>query len=64
MLVLGAFEGAMTPQLAFHFNQGICGAAASAARRYCRDVSKIHAILPVRLRRVRIGRAHLCFMAK
>ena len=31
MLVLGAFEGAMTPHPRIPLNQGICGAAASSA---------------------------------
>src|SRR5215831_4808281 len=30
MLVLGAFEGAMTPHTRIPLNQGICGAAASS----------------------------------
>ena len=30
MLVLGAFEGAMTPHTRIRLNQGICGAAASS----------------------------------
>jgi GAF domain-containing protein len=30
MLVLGAFEGAMTPHVRIPLNQGICGAAASS----------------------------------
>jgi GAF domain-containing protein len=30
MLVLGAFEGAMTPHIRIPLNQGICGAAASS----------------------------------
>jgi len=32
MLVLGAFEGAMTPHTRIPLNQGICGAAASSGR--------------------------------
>jgi GAF domain-containing protein len=32
ILVLGAFEGAMTPHIRIPLNQGICGAAASSGR--------------------------------
>jgi GAF domain-containing protein len=32
MLVLGAFEGAMTPHVRIPLNQGICGAAASSGK--------------------------------
>jgi GAF domain-containing protein len=32
MLVLGAFEGAMTPHVRIPLNQGICGAAASTGQ--------------------------------
>jgi len=32
MLVLGAFEGAMTPHTRIPLNQGICGAAASTGK--------------------------------
>ena len=32
MLVLGAFEGAMTPHVRIPLNQGICGAAASSGQ--------------------------------
>ena len=32
VLVLGAFEGAMTPHTRIPLNQGICGAAASRGR--------------------------------
>lgn len=32
VLVLGAFEGAMTPHTRIHLNQGICGAAASSGQ--------------------------------
>jgi L-methionine (R)-S-oxide reductase len=32
MLVLGAFEGAMTPHTRIPLNQGICGAAASSGK--------------------------------
>ena len=32
MLVLGAFEGAMTPHTRISLNQGICGAAASSGQ--------------------------------
>ena len=32
VLVLGAFEGAMTPHTRIPLNQGICGAAASSGR--------------------------------
>ena len=32
MLVLGAFEGAMTPHIRIPLNQGICGAAASSGQ--------------------------------
>ena len=32
MLVLGAFEGAMTPHTRIPLNQGICGAAASSGQ--------------------------------
>jgi GAF domain-containing protein len=41
MLVLGAFEGAMTPHTRIPLNQGICGAAASSGRTIIvDDVSK------------------------
>src|SRR5579864_237674 len=41
MLVLGAFEGAMTPHTRIPLNQGICGAAASSGRMIViDDVSK------------------------
>jgi GAF domain-containing protein len=41
MLVLGAFEGAMTPHTRIPLNQGICGAAASSGRTVIvDDVSK------------------------
>jgi L-methionine (R)-S-oxide reductase len=41
MLVLGAFEGAMTPHTRIPLNQGICGAAASTGRTVVvDDVSK------------------------
>ncbi|HKH99361.1 MAG TPA: GAF domain-containing protein [Candidatus Sulfotelmatobacter sp.] len=41
MLVLGAFEGAMTPHTRIPLNQGICGAAASSGRTVVvDDVSK------------------------
>src|SRR5208283_4259540 len=41
MLVLGAFEGAMTPHTRIPLNQGICGAAASSGKTIVvDDVSK------------------------
>ena len=41
MLVLGAFEGAMTPHTRIRLNQGICGAAASSGQTVVvDDVSK------------------------
>jgi L-methionine (R)-S-oxide reductase len=41
MLVLGAFEGAMTPHTRIQLNQGICGAAASSGQTVVvDDVSK------------------------
>ena len=41
MLVLGAFEGAMTPHTRIPLNQGICGAAASTGQTVVvDDVSK------------------------
>jgi len=41
MLVLGAFEGAMTPHVRIPLNQGICGAAASSGQTVVvDDVSK------------------------
>jgi len=41
VLVLGAFEGAMTPHTRIPLNQGICGAAASSGRTVVvDDVSK------------------------
>lgn len=41
MLVLGDFEGAMTPHIRIPLNQGICGAAASSGRTVVvDDVSK------------------------
>jgi len=41
MLVLGAFEGAMTPHTRIPLNQGICGAAASSGETVVvDDVSK------------------------
>ena len=41
MLVLGAFEGAMTPHTRIPLNQGICGAAASSGQTIVvDDVSK------------------------
>jgi GAF domain-containing protein len=41
MLVLGAFEGAMTPHVRIPLNQGICGAAASSGQTVIvDDVSK------------------------
>ena len=41
MLVLGAFEGAMTPHTRIPLHQGICGAAASSGRTVVvDDVSK------------------------
>ena len=41
VLVLGAFEGAMTPHTRILLNQGICGAAASSGRTVVvDDVSK------------------------
>jgi GAF domain-containing protein len=41
MLVLGAFEGAMTPHIRIPLNQGICGAAASSGQTVVvDDVSK------------------------
>lgn len=41
MLVLGAFEGAMTPHVRIPLNEGICGAAASSGRTVVvDDVSK------------------------
>jgi L-methionine (R)-S-oxide reductase len=41
MLVLGAFEGAMTPHTRIPLNQGICGAAASSGQTVVvHDVSK------------------------
>lgn len=41
MLVLGAFEGAVTPHTRIPLNQGICGAAASSGRMIIvDDVSK------------------------
>jgi L-methionine (R)-S-oxide reductase len=41
MLVLGAFEGAMTPHTRIPLNQGICGAAASSGKTVVvDDVSK------------------------
>ena len=41
MLVLGAFEGAMTPHTRIPLNQGICGAAASSGHTVVvDDVSK------------------------
>jgi L-methionine (R)-S-oxide reductase len=41
VLVLGAFEGAMTPHTRIHLNQGICGAAASSGQTVVvDDVSK------------------------
>ncbi len=41
MLVLGAFEGAMTPHTRIPLNQGICGAAASSGQTVViDDVSK------------------------
>ncbi|HVN22235.1 MAG TPA: GAF domain-containing protein [Dongiaceae bacterium] len=41
MLVLGAFEGAMTPHTRIPLNQGICGAAASSGHTVIvDDVSK------------------------
>jgi L-methionine (R)-S-oxide reductase len=41
VLVLGAFEGAMTPHIRIPLNQGICGAAASSGRTVVvDDVSK------------------------
>ncbi|HEY6373659.1 MAG TPA: GAF domain-containing protein [Candidatus Sulfotelmatobacter sp.] len=41
MLVLGAFEGAMTPHIRIPLNQGICGAAASSGHTVViDDVSK------------------------
>ena len=45
MLVLGAFEGAMTPHTRIPLNQGICGAAASSGQTVVvDDVSKDPAI--------------------
>jgi L-methionine (R)-S-oxide reductase len=41
MLVLGAFEGAMTPHVRIPLNEGICGAAASSGKTVVvDDVSK------------------------
>src|SRR6202167_704968 len=41
MLVLGAFEGAMTPHTRIPLNQGVCGAAASSGQTVVvDDVSK------------------------
>jgi L-methionine (R)-S-oxide reductase len=41
MLVLGAFDGAMTPHIRIPLNQGICGAAASSGQTVVvDDVSK------------------------
>src|SRR5579859_3121022 len=41
MLVLGSFEGAMTPHIRIPLNQGICGAAASSGQTVVvDDVSK------------------------
>lgn len=41
VLVLGAFEGAMTPHIRIPLNQGICGAAASSGQTVVvDDVSK------------------------
>src|SRR5271167_4033490 len=41
MLILGAFEGAMTPHVRIPLNQGICGAAASTGQTVVvDDVSK------------------------
>src|SRR5579864_3617071 len=41
MLILGAFEGAMTPHTRIPLNQGICGAAASSGQTVVvDDVSK------------------------
>ncbi|MGA7683556.1 MAG: GAF domain-containing protein [Terriglobales bacterium] len=41
VLVLGHFQGAMTPHTRIHLNQGICGAAASSGRTVVvDDVSK------------------------
>ena len=41
VLVLGHFEGAMTPHTRIHLNQGICGAAASSGKTVVvDDVSK------------------------
>jgi GAF domain-containing protein len=37
MLVLGAFEGAMTPHTRIPLNQGICGAAASSGQTVVAD---------------------------
>src|SRR5271169_3574661 len=51
MLVLGAFEGAMTPHTRIPLNQGICGAAASSGHTVVvDDVSKDPAIWRVRLK--------------
>ena len=41
VLVLGHFQGAMTPHTRIHLNQGICGAAASSGKTVVvDDVSK------------------------
>jgi L-methionine (R)-S-oxide reductase len=46
VLVLGAFEGAMTPHTRIPLNQGICGAAASTGQTVVvDDVSKDHRYL-------------------
>ena len=48
MLVLGAFEGAMTPHTRIPLNQGICGAAASSA---CASASAWNGFCSVGVRR-------------
>lgn len=46
ILVLGAFEGAMTPHTRIPLNQGICGAAASSGQTIVvDDVSRDHRYL-------------------
>ena len=48
-LVLGHFQGAMTPHTRIPLNQGICGAAASSGKTVVvDDVSRIRAISPAR----------------
>ena len=46
VLVLGAFEGAMTPHTRIPLNQGICGAAASSGQDRCGGRCRQRSSLP------------------